>query len=143
MRTINRGEFTTFVFCLSSQSQHHENTDIDQVTKSVVNHIQTSLQVARQNPGMTLPFDPSVEVIRYQHTQMTSEPIKQQHSQSEMTKRLDKLEGQWTTLYWWEGSHGKFYLDIDNPDVHSSPPKERSITAEERDNTSHDALPRD
>ena len=36
------------------------------------------------NLGTTLPFDPSVEVIRYQHTQMTSEPIKQQYSRSGM-----------------------------------------------------------
>ena len=87
MRTLDRGEFTTFVFNLLSRSQHwhYENTDVDQVTKSVVNHVQTSLARQCYNLGTTLLFDPSVEVIRYQHTQMTSEPIKQQHSRSGMT----------------------------------------------------------
>ena len=61
-----------------------KNTDVDQVTKSVVNHVQTSLARQCYNLGMTYPFDPSVKVVRYQPTQMTSEPIKQLHSQSGM-----------------------------------------------------------
>lgn len=86
MRTIDRGEFTTFDFCLFSRSStlRNENTDVDHVTKSIVNHVQTSLARQCYNLGTTFPFDPSIEVIRYQPTQMTSEPIKQQHSRSGM-----------------------------------------------------------
>jgi starch phosphorylase len=61
MRTIDRGEFTTFVLC--SLTIEHENTDVDQVTKSVVNHVQTSLARQCYNLGTILPFDPSVQVI--------------------------------------------------------------------------------
>jgi glycogen phosphorylase len=46
-------------FCLLSRSQHYENyenTDVDQVTKSVVNHVQTSLARQCYNLGMTLFF---------------------------------------------------------------------------------------
>ena len=75
----------TFVFLSSSHDRNvNENTDVDQVTKSVVNHVQTSLARQCYNLGMTHPFDPSVKVVRYQPTQMTSEPIKQLHSQSGM-----------------------------------------------------------
>lgn len=63
---------------------NNENADIDQVTKSIVNHVQTSLARQCYNLGTSLPFDPSVEVIRYQLTQMTSEPIKLLHLQSGM-----------------------------------------------------------
>jgi hypothetical protein len=84
MRTIDRGELTTFVFVFPHDRNTYKNTDVDQVTKSVVNHVQTSLARQCYNLGTTLPLDPSIEVIRYQPTQMTSEPIKQQLSRSGM-----------------------------------------------------------
>ena len=62
MRTIDRGEFTTFGFLSSSHDRNvNKNTDVDQVTKSVVNHVQTSLARQCYNLGMTHPFDPSVK----------------------------------------------------------------------------------
>ena len=54
MRTIDRGEFTTFVYWLFLR--HDGNTDVDQVTKSVVNHVQTSLARQCYNLGTTLLF---------------------------------------------------------------------------------------
>ena len=64
MRTIDRGEFTTSFLLSYLTIATHENTDVDQVTKSVVNHVQTSLARQCYNLGTALPFDPSVEVIR-------------------------------------------------------------------------------
>ena len=94
MRTIDKGEFTTFIFSSSLTIALATLQMLIRSPSLLLAQVQTSLARQCYNLGMTQPFDPFVKVIRYHPTQMTSEPIKQQHSQSEMTKRLDKLEGQ-------------------------------------------------
>ena len=66
---------------------HDSNTTVTKIQMLIKSRSLLLTSLARQcyyNLGTTLPFDPSVEVIRYQHTQMTSEPIKQQYSRSGM-----------------------------------------------------------